>query len=314
MKRLITAVVLALLPGLSWGQVSLGQPGISYYKSGLGSAGSCTATACTFTVPILLPDGTLAAPGLAFANQSSVGIYRSATNQTTFSQANSDLMTLLVSTVRITAGAFFGFSSGSSASSAIDTMLTRDAAANFQLGTDAATATAQTISAADSTGAGNAGASLTLSGGSGGAGGATGAVVIGGPSLQGQSAKALTDNSATAFVRIAIPQTIVSNYRGGEVVYQIYCDDDTNQASQAGTVKFTCHNIAGTEACGFGTPDGVTLGDGTATLAAPTFDATSGAADTIDLRVTSDCQGVVPNTHTFTYLMIMPLIANLIPQ
>jgi hypothetical protein len=133
-------------------------------------------------------------------------------------------------------------------------------------------------------------------------------------SIQGSKSKALTDAAATAFVRIAIPQTIATNYKGGQVIYEIYCDDDTNQASQAGTVKFTCHNLAGTEACGFGTPDGVTLGDGTLSLAAPTFDASSAAADTIDLRVTSDCTGAAPNTHTIEYRLDMPTTATITPQ
>ena len=132
--------------------------------------------------------------------------------------------------------------------------------------------------------------------------------------IQGSKSKALTDATATAFVRIAIPQTIATNYKGGQVIYEIYCDDDTNQASQAGTVKFTCHNLAGTEACGFGTPDGVTLGDGTVSLAAPTFDATSSAADTIDLRVNSDCTGAAPNTHTIEWRLDMPTTATITPQ
>ena len=133
-------------------------------------------------------------------------------------------------------------------------------------------------------------------------------------SILGSKSKALTDATATAFVRIAIPQTIATNYKGGQVIYEIYCDDDTNQASQAGTVKFTCHNLAGTEACGFGTPDGVTLGDGTVSLAAPTFDATSSAADTIDLRVNSDCTGAAPNTHTIEWRLDMPTTATITPQ
>ncbi len=133
-------------------------------------------------------------------------------------------------------------------------------------------------------------------------------------SIQGSKSKALTDNTATAFVRVAIPQTIATNYKGGQVIYEIYCDDDTNQASQSGTVKFACHNLAGTEACGFGTPDGVTLGDGTASLAAPVFDANSAVADTIDLRVQSDCTGITPNTHTIEYRLDMPTTATITPQ
>jgi hypothetical protein len=132
--------------------------------------------------------------------------------------------------------------------------------------------------------------------------------------LQGSTSKALTDATATAFVRVAIVQTIGSNFEAGEVNYTIYCDDDTNQATQSGRVRFACHNLAGTESCGFGTPDGVTLGDGTASLDPPTFDATSGAVDTIDLRVNSNCTGITPNTHTFQYRVHVEATATLTPQ
>jgi hypothetical protein len=132
--------------------------------------------------------------------------------------------------------------------------------------------------------------------------------------FQGGKSTALTDATATAFVRLTLVQTIGSNYEGGEVIYSIYCDDDTNQASQSGTVMFACHDLAGTEACSFGTPNGVTLGDGTASLSSPTFDATSGAADTIDLRVTSDCTGIVPNTHTILWRLDMPTNTTVTPQ
>lgn len=133
-------------------------------------------------------------------------------------------------------------------------------------------------------------------------------------SVQGSKSKALTDATATSFVRIAIPQTIATNYKGGTVIYEIYCDDDTNQASQSGRVTFTCHNLAGTEACGFGTPDGVTLGDGTASLGTPAFTAATAATDTIDLKVNSDCTGITPNTHTIEYRLDMPTLATLTPQ
>jgi hypothetical protein len=138
--------------------------------------------------------------------------------------------------------------------------------------------------------------------------------IVAAPGVQGANSKALTDATATAFVRIAIAQAIATNYEAGKVEYTIYCDDDTKQAVQKGHVNFACHNLAGTETCGFGTPDGVTLGDGTASLSTPTFDATSGAADTIDLRVNSDCTGITPNTHTVQWRISTEATATLTPQ
>jgi hypothetical protein len=75
-----------------------------------------------------------------------------------------------------------------------DTYITRDAIHTVQFGPDAATASAQTIKAADSTGAGNAGADLTLLGGNPGSGGAIGIVNLnsGGGNVQmGAAASAI---------------------------------------------------------------------------------------------------------------------------
>ena len=116
-------------------------------------------------------------------------------------------------------------------------------------------------------------------------------------SIEGSKSKALTDNTATAFATMAMPQTAGSNYGGGQMIYTIFCKDAANQAQQSGTVKFACMNLAGTESCGFGTPDGVTLGDGTAGLGTPTFTAAAGA-DLVTISVQSDCTGIAPTTHT----------------
>ncbi len=125
---------------------------------------------------------------------------------------------------------------------------------------------------------------------------------------QGSTSTALTDATATPFAEITIPQTIATNYKGGQVNYTIYCDDTTNQAVQQGIVSFSCHNIAGTEACGFSVPAGVTLSDGTADLATPVFTAAAGA-DLVNLEVASDCTGVTPSTHTIEWRLDMPTLA-----
>lgn len=71
-----------------------------------------------------------------------------------------------------------------------DLPLQREGAATLQMGVDAATATAQIIKAADSTGASNPGASLTLKGGTAGAGGTNGAVIHG--TMQSDTPQAVT--------------------------------------------------------------------------------------------------------------------------
>lgn len=132
-------------------------------------------------------------------------------------------------------------------------------------------------------------------------------------STQDSTSTALTDATATAFARIAIAQTIGSNYEAGQVIYSIYCDDSTNQAIQQGAVAYACHNLAGTETCGFSVPAGVTNSDGTADLATPVFDAAAGT-DTVDLRVDSDCTGITPTTHTIQWRLDMPTTATVTPQ
>jgi hypothetical protein len=132
-------------------------------------------------------------------------------------------------------------------------------------------------------------------------------------SMQGSKSKALTDATATAFVRVAIPQTAGSNYAAGEVKFTIFCKDAANQAVQQGNVEFACHNLAGTETCTFETVEEVAHGDGTAALSAPSFDIAAGT-DTVDLRVTSDCTGVTPTTHTIQYRLDMMQPNTVTPQ
>lgn len=108
---------------------------------------------------------------------------------------------------------------------------------------------------------------------------------------------ALTDNTATTFVTMSIPQTAGSNYGGGTIKYTIFCKDASNQATESGEVIFACQNLAGTESCTFGTASNVIQGDGTASFVAPVFTATGGT-DNVAIKVQSDCSGVTPTTHT----------------
>lgn len=131
-----------------------------------------------------------------------------------------------------------------------------------------------------------------------------------GTAIQGSTTKALTDNTATNFMDLSIVQTAGSNYCGGRVDYVAFCRDATNQATQTGHVVFACHNLAGTESCSFGTPDTVTLGDGTASIGAPTFSAAVGA-DKAAVSLQSDCTGVVPTTFTLSYRVDAPKICGI---
>ena len=137
-------------------------------------------------------------------------------------------------------------------------------------------------------------------------------------SIQDSNFKALTDNVATQFVSVAIPQTAGSNYAGIEISYTIFCKDATNFAVEHGRVDLSCVNAAGTESCtvgptGAGEPTvNVIKGDGTASFVAPIFTATAGA-DLVDVKVQSDCTGVTPTTHMIQYLPKMEQINTVTP-
>jgi hypothetical protein len=117
----------------------------------------------------------------------------------------------------------------------------------------------------------------------------------------GSKTKALTDNVATAFATMAMPQTAGSNYGAGKGIYTIFCKDATNQAEEVGEFHFACHNLAGTESCTIGAVGAATVNiihtDATASFVAPVFTAAAGA-DLVTFSVQSDCTGVTPTTHT----------------
>lgn len=128
--------------------------------------------------------------------------------------------------------------------------------------------------------------------------------------IQGSKSKALVDNTPTIFATMAIPQTAGANYGGGKIIYTIFCKDAANQATESGEVYFACHNLAGSEACTFGTPTNVIMTDGTASFVAPVFAAAAGA-DLVSISVQSDCTGVTPTTHTIQARFDLPQINTL---
>ena len=102
--------------------------------------------------------------------------------------------------------------------------------------------------------------------------------------------KALTDNLATLLMDVAVNQ---AEGFGGRIGYFVKCGNVTNVAEQSGSVTIACHNLLGTTSCGFGTPDGVTLGDGTASIDAPVFSAVA-KTEAVAISLQSNCTGVTP--------------------
>lgn len=129
--------------------------------------------------------------------------------------------------------------------------------------------------------------------------------------IQGSRSKTLTDNTATAFVRLSVAD---DDYEGCGVVYTAYAEDTATDARQTrtGRVYVAILNNSGTETAVFSTGDSaVAATAGTFTC---TFDGNSGAADTIDLRATCDTSLAATTTLTFEYRLDCPSVLTVTPQ
>lgn len=246
MRRLLLALCLLLL-----GVAAGAQDFIRYYPTQIGTT---SAGAFTFTGPILLPDGTVAAPSAARAVQPGTGMYFAA-DTVKFGVAGTNTLNI--------GNSFISFPPNNIViymGATLDLSLGRKAAATLQMGDNAAAAvTPQILQAAASTGAGNAGATLTLRGGTPGAGGTQGNVNIDAPAITGYKTTSFTDNTLKAFVLIAVP---ADDYVGGEVVYTLYCKDAADQVIRSGVVSFAGQAKGTTATCpatlttyGFATAD-----------------------------------------------------------
>ena len=146
-------------------------------RGDLSVAGAFTLTGSfSPTAGILAAAGTVGTPGYSFASDPTTGIYYPSANKIAFSLGGVYAGQFAVNAAFTNSRGLQvgGIDIGSNA----DLYLLREAAGVVQIGADAATAAAQTVTAGDSTDAGKAGASLTLSGGSGGAVGAQGEVIV----------------------------------------------------------------------------------------------------------------------------------------
>ena len=201
MRELVRSVAVLLL---FVGSLMLLAPTVSVVKGqyellGLPLSGG------TLTGPLIVPDSggfrfTTDATGWNYISSGAVYLVNAAGNFTF--KAGPE--------VKVGSSGSFAWSSSSVASGTTDLLLSRDAAANLQLGSDAATATAQTISAADSTGANVAGASLTASGGDGTSGNATGGQLI----LRGGANAGTGEVGAVAFSDTGTKPTCAAGIRG----------------------------------------------------------------------------------------------------
>jgi hypothetical protein len=167
------------------------------YGSGCSAAlTSATFSSGTFTSPILTANGTAAAPFLAPSSASTTGFFKG-TSAIGWSIAGTQAGTLAVDKVTLGAGA--------------DLILSRTAAATFQLGDNAATGTDQTLKSADSTTADIKGSTFTVRAGAGTAGNAAG----GNLNLAGGANFGAGEPGVVAIVDIGTRPTCASGDRGG---------------------------------------------------------------------------------------------------
>ena len=161
MRRLLCLIVLLALPGLAGAQ-----EWIRYYPAtGFASGGTITGV-------INAPNGSAGAPSYSFSTATNVGIYYEAGPLLSFSVGGSRKLYLSTTILTVPTGMdlagggpYLNWQAG-------------DAQSVVTHGLPAATATAQTIKAANSTGATIAGPSLTLKGGAGTSGIANGGALI----------------------------------------------------------------------------------------------------------------------------------------
>ena len=278
-----------------------------YPPSGGGVSGlTCSATTCTFTLPVVVPDGSALAPSIRSAT-SADGFYFT---------PGSYIHATIAGLHRIRFSGFLDLvqnSGGVRIGAASDVIMVRDAAANLQLGNDADTAVAQTISAADSLGAGVTGGSLTLSGGAGGAGGATGNLVVGSPAVVGSNVTVLTDNTKAAFTKIAVAN---SAYGGGVFYYSLFCADASDRVTRSGLIPFSVQGgDSGTETCSIGTdaPTG-DVTDNAKAFTTVTWTCADGGTNLVQFEVQADCTIGTPTDIHIDVLPFMPITKAVFPQ
>lgn len=264
------------------------------------ACGTTTFTGGTLTGPLLLPDGSAAAPALAQASNSDNGIYF-ATNAIQFSSNGTQKFLVTPTDVGVVGAALSVYSDalGLRLGSNSDTLLYRDAANTLALrnGTNA-----QTFNVYNTyTGGSNYerggvkwnGNQLEIFSENAGTGSAR-AIYLNPPagqpiytellsppvndtwdtgiaaanyrtaylsrSIQGSKSKALTESAATAVTQIAVPQTAGANYADATIEWVVYAADATDSQTRKGSTYLTAVNKAGTETC--------TVGDVGTTVAA----------------------------------------------
>lgn len=306
-RAVIAALIVLLLPMVGSSQIR-----ISSGTAGLTSSG----TAITSTVPILLADGTAAAPSLAIASDSNTGFYFSpgagylaysynGTERAAFAEASGLYFN---SSFRV------GWCPGAPTAGSCDLFLSRDATAVLGLRNST---NAQRLNVYNSftTYGSNYGAfsidatatGTDLIGTGAGATAATGAF----RSLQGGVSKTIVDAAAAvSFVRIAVP---TGTSIGGDVIYTASSTDGTAPLTRQARWSFAGADTAGTVTCGVGAEVGAATAYSRGNTLVCTMTAVT-ATTNCDLQITCTDNLAAAQTVTFRWRLDMPIPATVTPQ
>ena len=216
---------------------------VSWIPNGSVTGITSNGTSTTFTVPLLLPDGTVSAPSLALssdADGTGTGFYRQAANVMSFAANGVEAMRISGGALTFNAGATsYNWDSG-----------------RFYAGHDLSTLGLSNV-------------------------GWQGATIL--RFIQGSKSKTLTESSATSFTQVAVPQTAGANHAAGKVIYEVYATDGTDTQSLAGEVYFSAVNKAGTETCSIGLVGTEVLSVSTASTLTCTHTCVTGLTDVVQI-------------------------------
>lgn len=232
-------------------------------------------TGGTITSPILAPAANnCAAVPYSFTGDANTGLCTPAADTLSLYIAGAPRAYLGSTAFQISSAFGLGFTSGN-AEGTLDTAFYRESAAVFQLGSDAATATAYEVKCADSTGANVAGANCTISAGDATNGNANGGnLILAGGALVGTGQSGyivtngnrqignapggttggveagtfvtLTEGAATSVATVNVPS---AGRSGGTFEYCVFANDAAEFQARCATIKFAVINPSGTETC-----------------------------------------------------------------
>jgi len=273
-----------------------------------------------FKAPILLLDGTTAAPSLAFASEPGLGIYRGAQSTLDFTiPGMGSIGFMVVATgVVVGSGMSYGWNSTSTAHGSPDLQLRRAAAATLQQGAaDAASPVNQTLQA-QGVAAGTSdtsGASYTFRPGIGRGSAVPAPLVLNrsivtttGSVAQGQQGafivcgtKTLSTTSAQAQTVVTVTTTTLTS-GGLTLFYNTSATSATAADADTGQVNVSWNNVSGTVAATMGTVINAVQSNSSGTLAStPTVTV---ATNVVSIKLTPTWATIVPTgvRGTFTVL------------